>query len=160
MIDSLGNKPRKQPIKCWGCEGYHMYKDFPHREDKMNVIHTIKKEDAIEYVGKNMPRIYASLDNRQLDYQSHIIEVEGKIDNYTIAILIDSGASHSYIDPNLVERFKLKKCRHEKSCLVYLNTGIKRIINECVKEFPINVNVTNVDVSSSGRHSPRFFMLI
>jgi hypothetical protein len=38
-----------------------------------------------------------------------MIEVEGKIDNQPIAILIDSGASHSYIDPNMVEIFKLKR---------------------------------------------------
>jgi hypothetical protein len=92
---------------------------------------------------KSMPRIYAALDNRQADYQSHMIEVEGKIDNHPIAILIDSGASHSYIDPKLVERFKLKKCKHEKSWLVQLATGTKRRINELVKEFPINMNGTN-----------------
>jgi hypothetical protein len=63
-------------------------------------------------VGKIMPRIYAALDNRQADYQSHMIELEGKIDNQPIVILIDFGASHSYIDPKLVERFKLKKCKH------------------------------------------------
>jgi predicted aspartyl protease len=94
-------------------------------------------------VGKIMPRIYAALDNRQEDYQSHMIEVEGKIDNHPIAILIDSGASHSYIDPKLIEIFKLKKCKHEKSWLVQLATGTKRRINELVKEFPINMNGTN-----------------
>jgi hypothetical protein len=30
MIDSLGKRPRQHPIKCWGCEGDHMYKDCPH----------------------------------------------------------------------------------------------------------------------------------
>jgi hypothetical protein len=53
-------------------------------------------------MGRNMPRIYATLENRQVDYQSHMIEVEGKIDNHPIAILIDSGASHSYIYPKIV----------------------------------------------------------
>jgi predicted aspartyl protease len=62
----------------------------------------------------------------KVDYQSHMIEVEGKIDNQPIAILIDSGASHSYIDPKIVERFKLKRCKHEKSWLVQLATGTKR----------------------------------
>jgi hypothetical protein len=38
----------------------------------------------------------------KLEFQSHMIEVEGKINDQPIAILIDSGASHSYIDPNLV----------------------------------------------------------
>jgi hypothetical protein len=72
-----------------------------------------------------------------------MIEVEGMIDNHPITILIDSGASHSYIDSNLVERFKLKKRKHEKSCLVQLDTRIKRRINDLVKEFPINMNQTN-----------------
>jgi hypothetical protein len=47
-----------------------------------------------------------------------MIEVEGKITNQPIAILIDSGASHSYIDPKLVDRFHLKKSNLERSCLV------------------------------------------
>jgi hypothetical protein len=56
-------------------------------------------------MGRSMPRIYASLDNKQDEFQSHMIEVEGKINDQPIAILIDSGASHSYIDPKLVEIF-------------------------------------------------------
>jgi predicted aspartyl protease len=32
-----------------------------------------------------------------------MIEVEGKINNQPISILIDSGASHSYLDPKMVE---------------------------------------------------------
>ena len=29
-IDSLGKMPRQQPLKFWGCEGNHLYGDFPH----------------------------------------------------------------------------------------------------------------------------------
>jgi hypothetical protein len=42
-----------------------------------------------------VPRIYAALDKKQAEYQSHMIEVEGMINNQTLAILIDSGDSHS-----------------------------------------------------------------
>jgi hypothetical protein len=72
-----------------------------------------------------------------------MIEVEGKIDNQPIAILIDFGASHNYIDPDLVEIFKLKKCKHEKYWLVKLATGTNRRINELVNDFPINMNGIN-----------------
>jgi predicted aspartyl protease len=143
MTDSLGKRPRQQPIKCWGCEGDHMYKYCPHKGDRMRTVHNIQEVDTVEDMGRSMPRIYAALDNRQADYQSHMIEVEGKIDNHPIAILIDSGASHSYIDPNMVERFKLKRCKHEKSWLVQLATGTKRRINELVKDFPVNMNGVN-----------------
>jgi hypothetical protein len=69
-------------------------------------------------VGINVPRIYAALDNKQEEYQSHMIEVEVMINNQTIAILIDSGASHSYIDPKMVESFHFPRRKHGKSWLV------------------------------------------
>ena len=69
--------------------------------------------------------------------------MEGNIDNKPIAILIDYGASYSYIYPNITEIFKLRKSIHEKSWLLQLATGTKRRINELVKEFHINMNGTN-----------------
>jgi hypothetical protein len=133
MTETLGKRPRQQTIKCWGCEGDYMYKNCPHRGHKMNIFHNIKKEETLDDVGKIMLRVYAALDNRKANYQSHMIELEGKIDNQNIAILIDSGASDSYIDPNIIERFKLNKSKHEKFWLVQLAIGTKRIINELVK---------------------------
>jgi hypothetical protein len=57
----------------------------------------------VEDMGSRMPRIYAALDNKQAEFQSHMIEVEGMINNQPLVILIDSGASHSYVDPRVVE---------------------------------------------------------
>jgi hypothetical protein len=65
-----------------------------------------------------MPMIYATLDNNKVEYQSPMIEVEGKIDNYPIEILIHFGASHSYINDNIVERLHLQRSKHKKSWLV------------------------------------------
>jgi hypothetical protein len=72
----------------------------------------------MEDMGRYVPRIYAALENKQVEYQSHMIEVEGMIKNQTIAILIDSGASHSYIDPKIVESLQFPRSKHEKSWLV------------------------------------------
>jgi hypothetical protein len=91
-------------------------------------------------MGRSMPRIYAALDNKQVEFQSHMIEVEGKINDQPIAILIDSRAIHSYIDPNIVERFHLQRRKHGKSWLVQLATGAKRRINELVKDCPMDMN--------------------
>jgi hypothetical protein len=38
-----------------------------------------------------------------------MIEVEGMINNHSFTILIDSGASHSYIDPKVVEMIAISK---------------------------------------------------
>jgi hypothetical protein len=54
-----------------------------------------------------MPRIYSTLDNKQAEYQSPI-EVEGRIDNHPIVILIDSGANNSYINPQERHRSSTK----------------------------------------------------
>jgi hypothetical protein len=40
---------------------------------------------------EDMGRIYASLNDRQAEYRSNMIEVEGKIINHLVSILIDSG---------------------------------------------------------------------
>ena len=61
----------------------------------------------MEDTGKSVPRIYVALENKQDEFQSHMIEVEGMINNHAFNILIDSGASHSYIDPKVEERLQL-----------------------------------------------------
>jgi hypothetical protein len=103
----------------------------------------------VEDMDESMPRIYASLDNKQDEYQSPMIEVEGKIDNHPIAILIDYGAIHSYINANIVEIFHLQIFKHKKSWLVKLAMRSNRKINELVKDCPIDMNglSTKVDVN-------------
>jgi hypothetical protein len=97
-----GKMPRLPPMECWGCKWNHRYKDFPHRNDKVRVIHNVQQAETVEDMGRRMPRIYAALENKQVEYQSHMIEVEGMINNHAFTILIDSRASHSYIDPRVV----------------------------------------------------------
>jgi hypothetical protein len=65
--------------------------------------------------------------------------VEDKINDQPIAILIDSGASHSYIDPNIVEIFHLQRRKLGKYWLVQLATRVKRRINEMVKSCPTDM---------------------
>ena len=50
-----------------------------------------------------MPRINAALENRKADYQTSMVEVEGKLNQKPISILIDPGDNLSYIYPDLVE---------------------------------------------------------
>jgi hypothetical protein len=99
---SFAKRPRKQHVQWWGCEGNHLYRDYPHKGERMRIFHNIQEVEIVEDMGGNMTRSYAALDNKQTKYQSHMIEVEGKIDNHPISILIDSGASHSYINVNIV----------------------------------------------------------
>jgi len=117
-----------------------MYKYCPHKEGRIRTMHSIQEATIAEDMGRSVPRVYASLDNWQANYQPHMIGVEGKIDNNPIVILIDSISSHIYIDLNMLERFKLNICKHEKSWLVQLATGTKKSNYELVKNFQINMN--------------------
>jgi hypothetical protein len=78
-------------MECWGCKGNHRYKDFPHKNDKVRTVHNVQHAETVEDMGRSVPRIYAALDNKKEKYQSHMIEVEGMINNQPITILIDSG---------------------------------------------------------------------
>jgi hypothetical protein len=68
-----------------------------------------------------------------------MIEVEGMINNQPFIILIDSGASHSYIDPRVVESLHLSRSKHENSWLVQLATRTKRKVTELVKSCPVDM---------------------
>jgi hypothetical protein len=74
--DSLGKKGRP-PIHCCGCKENHLYKDFPHIGDKTKTMQNIQEAIIVEDMG----RIYTTLEDRQAEYQSNMIEVEGKIIN-------------------------------------------------------------------------------
>jgi hypothetical protein len=106
----------------------------------MRIVRNVKQAKTMEDMGISVPRIYATLDNKQAEFQSHMIEVEGKLNNQTISILIDSRASESYIDPKMVEILQFPRNKHGKSWLVQLATGDKRKINEMVKTCLMDMN--------------------
>ena len=54
-------------------------------------------------LARTIPSINAALENRKADYQTSMVEVEGKLNLTPISILIDPGASLSYISPDLVK---------------------------------------------------------
>jgi hypothetical protein len=120
-----------------------MFRVCPHISDKVRVVHNVQRAETVGDMGRNIPRIYATLDNNQTEYQSHMIEVEVMINNQTITILIDLGASHSYIDPKMVESLHFPRRKHEKSWLVQLATGAKRKVNEMVKSCLMDMNGLN-----------------
>ena len=98
-------------------------------------IHTIQEEMTVGDLARTMPKINVALENRQANYQTSMVEVEGNINQIPISILIDPGASLSYISPNLVEKCKLPVEKFASSWLVQLATGAKKkvisFVNNC-----------------------------
>ena len=49
------------------------------------------------------------MDNKQQDHQESIIEMDGKLCDQVVSILIDPGYNYSYVNPNLVDKCGLNK---------------------------------------------------
>jgi hypothetical protein len=41
-----GKMPRQPPMECWGCKGNHRYRDCPHRNDKVRVVHNVQQAET------------------------------------------------------------------------------------------------------------------
>ena len=65
MIEIGGQRPRQPPIQCWGCKGDHMFRDCPHRGEKLRIVHNVQHVDTVDDMGRSMLRIYETLDNKQ-----------------------------------------------------------------------------------------------
>ena len=80
----------------------------------------------MEDMARETPRIYELLYDHQVDHQSTMVEVEGKIAKQSIFALNDSRSSHSYITLKVVENCSLERNKHSKSWIVQLATRIKK----------------------------------
>jgi len=116
QLENKGTKPRtffnkeisqKETVKCWECGGSHYYKYCPLRGN--NNVKTIQEATTVGEQARSTPKNNASLENRQVDHQTSIVEIEGMIHNQPIIVLIDPGASLSYISVRVVEICKLHK---------------------------------------------------
>jgi hypothetical protein len=83
----------------------------------VGTVHNVQQEETVEDMGRRVPRIYVSLDNTQVEFQSNMIEVKGMINNHAFTILIDLGDSRIYIDLKVVEIFQLPRRKHGKYLL-------------------------------------------
>jgi hypothetical protein len=75
--------------------------DFPHKKKEIKSVYNIQESTTINDVARIMPQIYASLDNRQVDYQASVMEMEGMISNHLVSILINPGSNLSYVSLKL-----------------------------------------------------------
>lgn len=91
-------------------------------------------------VSIEIPRINATLEDRQAYYQPTMIELEGKLLSQPVSILVDLGASLRYISPKVVECCKLSSQKFIKSWLVQLATGAKRKVIAKIPNCALEIN--------------------
>jgi hypothetical protein len=125
-----------EPLKCWECGEPHLRRNCPCLiSANRTVVHNLQEASTVGDMGRSLHQINAAIDGRQADHQSSVVEIEGKINDTQISILIDPRATLSYITPNVVESNKLKKLKHAKSWLVQLATSTKRKVVDFISDF-------------------------
>ena len=99
-------------------------------------------------IGKNFHRINAASEDQQADHQCAIVEIEGTVSNHTISILIDPGATLSYISPRMVELYQLTRERNTKPWLVQLAMGEKRKVTDFIADCEVKLqdHKTKIDL--------------
>ena len=112
------NNERKEPVKCWEYNGPQYASIFPNRKKIVSNIHMVQEDMTIGDLARTIPMINVALENRQEDYQTSMVEVEGKTNQIPLSILNDPGATLSYNSPNLVEKCKLLVENVSRSWLV------------------------------------------
>lgn len=55
-------------------------------------------------MAQRLPRIYVAMDNCQVEYRASTIQMEGKLCNQVICILINPSSNYGYISENLEEK--------------------------------------------------------
>eukprot|EP00253_Pinus_taeda_P022926 PITA_22926 len=135
-VDNEGTT--RPPVQCWGCGGPHYIKNCPHRRNS-DQVSQVYEASTIGDVAWSMPRINASLEDRQADYQPTMIEFEGKIFDKTVSVLVDPGATLSYVSPKIVENCKLQLTKFKQPWLVQLATRAKRRVLAKVSSCPLKI---------------------
>ena len=126
-----------------------MHRIFPLENESARSTYNIQEVETAGQVAREVPRIYATLEDCQEDHQSTVVEVAGKIVEKSVSILIDPSSTHNYITPRVVDISAFKKVKHRKYWLVHLAIGTKRRVSELVEKCPLVMNglVTCVDMN-------------
>lgn len=72
-------------------------------------IYSAREVKIVGDVRLSIPHIYATLDNKQAGHQETINEMDGKIFDQVVSILIDLGYNYSYVSHDLADKCGLNK---------------------------------------------------
>lgn len=104
------------PLQCWICGKYHYNKGCQLYQGGRPHIYNAQEAQTIGDVGHSIPWIYAAMDNKKTNHQASIIEMEEKLCDKVIPILIDIISNYSYVNLDLVDKCGFRKQVHAESC--------------------------------------------
>jgi hypothetical protein len=84
-------------------------------------------------------RIHAVVNNRQEEHQSTVLETSGTIADQTLSILIDPGATESFISGAVLKRIKVKAVEQDEFSFVEMASGAKQKVGGKVTGCSLNL---------------------
>jgi hypothetical protein len=146
-IKNFGDSPR-EPLKCWECGEPHLRRNSPRLNfAAKTMVHNLQEASTVGDVGRISHKINEKMDGRQADHQSTVMEVEGKVNNNLVSVLIDPGATLSYVTHGVVYSDKLKKIKHEKSWLVQVEIGTKIKVYDFISDCELSLGSQNTNIN-------------
>ena len=84
-------------------------------------------------------RIHAAVNNHQEEHQSTLLEMTGTIADQTLRILIDPGATESFISGAALKRIKVKVVEQDEFSFVEMASGAKKKVGGKVTGCALNL---------------------
>jgi hypothetical protein len=93
-------------------------------------------------------RIHAAVNNHQAEHESTVLETTGTIADQTLSILIDPGATKSFISGAVLNRIKVKAVEQDEFSFIEMASGAKQKVGGKVTGCILNLAecVTRADL--------------
>jgi hypothetical protein len=120
---------------CWTC-------GEPHYQRKYPVERTRASGSAGPTTVGNMGKahwIHAAVNNHQAEHQSSVLETTGTVTDQTHSILIDPGATESFISGAVLKRIQVKAVEQDKFSFVEMASGAKQKVGGKVTGYALNL---------------------
>ena len=81
-------------------------------------------------------RIHVAVNNHQAEHQSTVLETTGIVVDQTLSILIDLGATKSFISGAALKRIKVKTVEQDEFSFVEMASGANNMFEERLRFVP------------------------
>jgi hypothetical protein len=132
---SSGTRSTDPKNGCWTCGEPHYQRDCP--IEKVRATGSTGQM-TVGDLGK-AHRIHAVVNNHQDEHQSTVLETSGMISDQQFSILIDPGATESFISSVVLKIIKVKEVEQDEFRYVELASGAKQKVGGKVKDCNINL---------------------
>ena len=101
-------------------------------------------------------QIYTTVNNRQAEHQSTVVESTGTLNHINVKILFDSGVIDSFISPSALEKSGLAAYEHDDFKQVEMASGEKKAVgpsvDNCIVELGVCTTRLKVYVTALGAY--------